>query len=671
MKKLNNDIRAISQTPCGLSPVSKAHFLKGFNFAAGFVSVAMMLTVLPASAQSPSTITLDAAAVGRIFEGFGAASGGGNTTRLLKDYPEAQQKEILNFLFQPNFGASLSVLKVEVGGDINSTEGSEPSHMHTRNDENYQRGFEWWLMEQAHVRNPAIALDCLAWGAPGWIGNGEFYSQDMIDYYIKFIKGAKQYHQLDIASVGGKNESSAYQHPDWFIKFRQALDKANLSSVKLVACDDWGPNWLELAQKAVTDPELAHSIDVFAGHVTWSEKPGVASPEIISLGKPLWNTELHNYVNGFEGEISLVEAFNEDYIQTKITRITTWNLCWSYYPISSYPNVGMIRANTPWSGHFEVLPVLWGYAHVNQFIAPGWRFLEKGGNGRLPAGGTYTTLISPTGADFSLIAETKGALGPQTVRFVTTNGISARVIHVWQSTEAEQFFKAGDITTDKGAFTITLEPNTICTMSTTVGQRKGVSPKAPDDSPLKLPYQDDYQSYALGTQARYHYDYEGAFEIAAKTVGTGKCLRQAAIKSKLGWGGSYMPLTFLGSRDWTDYSVSVDTYIEGAGATSVHGRINNIPGDTSDCPGYTFRVRDTGMWELKCFKTVIAQGQTSFSGDQWHNLRLDLHGSTISGYVDGKQICSLVDTNYTSGLVGLGSDYNFAQFSNLAIQGWK
>ena len=70
----------------------------------------------------------------------------------------------------------------------------------------------------------------------------------------------------------------------------------------------------------------------------------------------------------------------------------TWNLIWSYYPVSSYPDVGMIRAISPWSGHYEVLPVVWGYAHVNQFVQPGWRFLDGGGSGPLPGGGTYTTM---------------------------------------------------------------------------------------------------------------------------------------------------------------------------------------------------------------------------------------------------------------------------------------
>ena len=46
-------------------------------------------------------------------------------------------------------------------------------------------------MEQAKARNPNIKLSGLAWGAPGWIGNGNFWSQDMIDYLIS-LAGLRQ-----------------------------------------------------------------------------------------------------------------------------------------------------------------------------------------------------------------------------------------------------------------------------------------------------------------------------------------------------------------------------------------------------------------------------------------------------------------------------------------------
>ena len=79
--------------------------------------------------------------------------------RLLPDYPEKQRSEILDFLFKPNFGASLHMLKVEIGGDSQSTDGTESSHMHSADDLDYERGYEWWLMSEAKKRNPDI-LTC-------------------------------------------------------------------------------------------------------------------------------------------------------------------------------------------------------------------------------------------------------------------------------------------------------------------------------------------------------------------------------------------------------------------------------------------------------------------------------------------------------------------------------
>ncbi|KAK3703903.1 hypothetical protein RRG08_055807, partial [Elysia crispata] len=43
------------------------------------------------------------------------------SSKLLINYPEKQRSEALDFLFKPNFGASLQILKVEIGGDIQST----------------------------------------------------------------------------------------------------------------------------------------------------------------------------------------------------------------------------------------------------------------------------------------------------------------------------------------------------------------------------------------------------------------------------------------------------------------------------------------------------------------------------------------------------------------------
>jgi hypothetical protein len=99
----------------------------------------------------------------------GAISGGGATSKLLLDYEPSVASDVLDFLFKPSFGASLDLLKVEIGGDADATEGAEPSHMHWKGDANYQRGYEWIMMKEARRRNPHVGLYGLSWSWPGWL----------------------------------------------------------------------------------------------------------------------------------------------------------------------------------------------------------------------------------------------------------------------------------------------------------------------------------------------------------------------------------------------------------------------------------------------------------------------------------------------------------------------
>ncbi|MGH3266775.1 MAG: hypothetical protein ACRDNS_32890, partial [Trebonia sp.] len=96
-------------------------------------------------------ITVDPDAAGRVFDGVGAISGGGGNSRLLIDYPPKQRNEILDYLFKPGYGANLQILKLEIGGDANSTDGAEPSIEHTRGAVNCNAGYEFWLAEQAKL----------------------------------------------------------------------------------------------------------------------------------------------------------------------------------------------------------------------------------------------------------------------------------------------------------------------------------------------------------------------------------------------------------------------------------------------------------------------------------------------------------------------------------------
>ena len=60
-------------------------------------------------------IPLDPSTSHHTFEGIGGLSAGASS-RLLFDYPEPQRSDILDLLFKPFEGASLDILKVEIGG---------------------------------------------------------------------------------------------------------------------------------------------------------------------------------------------------------------------------------------------------------------------------------------------------------------------------------------------------------------------------------------------------------------------------------------------------------------------------------------------------------------------------------------------------------------------------
>src|SRR5260370_34616238 len=84
------------------------------------------------------TIVLYGHATGRIYEGLGAVSAGASS-RLLIDYPEPYRSQILDYLFKPGYGGALQHLTVQIGADVNSTHGSEPSPKRSPSDHAYNR----------------------------------------------------------------------------------------------------------------------------------------------------------------------------------------------------------------------------------------------------------------------------------------------------------------------------------------------------------------------------------------------------------------------------------------------------------------------------------------------------------------------------------------------------
>ncbi|WP_335980163.1 NPCBM/NEW2 domain-containing protein [Streptomyces sp. CA2R106] len=632
----------------------------------------------PAHADPGTAISVDGAKSGRTFDGIGAISGGGGNSRLLTDYPAAQQSQILDYMFKPGYGADLQLLKLEIGGDANSTDGSEPSIEHAKGQINCDAGYEFWLAEQAVKRNPNIGLYGLAWAAPGWI-NGGFWSTDTIDYLVSWLGCAKQ-HGLDIKYLGGWNERG--HDADWYVQLRKALDDAGYSKVQIVA-DDSG--W-DVADDMAKDPDFDNAVSIIGAHYPCQGDGGPAdscssTKTAQDNGKPLWASE-----NGSQdmntGAPALIRSITRGYVDAKMTSYFNWPLIAAIYPNLPYSTVGLATAGSPWSGNYSIGENTWATAQVTQFAQPGWTFIDDGSGylGGSESNGSYVTLKSPNGKDYSTVLETTSATAAQTAHFTVKGGLSTGTAHVWATdvddpTSSTQLTHTEDITPSAdGTYSLSMKPGYIYTVTTTTGQGKGTA-TAPAAHALKLPYSDTFDNDAAGTEAKYLSDMQGSFEVQKCAAGRrGMCLQQMAPVKPIEWQDDSDAFTLVGDPTWTNYSLQSDVELAKPGTVELIGRAGTQNRPQSHQQGYYFQISDTGAWtvfksDASGNRTVLTRSATTALGTgKWHKLGLSFSGSQITASVDGKDIGSVSDSSYRAGQGGLGlTSYDTDQFDNLSF----
>jgi len=633
-------------------------------------------------AASPR-IVIDGYSAGKTFDGLGAVSAGGST-RLLIDYPEPQRSRILDYLFKPGYGAALQHLKVEIGADGQSTDGSEPSHMRTPKDHDSTRGYEWWLMTEARKRNPRIVLEVLPWAAPRWVGERAagketLYSPRMAAYVVDFIGTAKRDHALDIAYAGIWNER------DWnipYIKLLHQLLKARQLSTRIVCCDgDWS-----IADAMRTDPELAADVAVIGAHYPRDEQGRVSTTAAArSTGTPLWSSEDQPNSGGgpivsrdwLQGGRILAQIYNQNYLQGSMTSTEIWSPVTSYYDNLPAAGSGLMQANTPWSGHYEVKSTIWVTAHTTQFAQPGWRYLDSA-SGNLPDKGSYVSLRSKDGRNWSMILETVGAERPQKITFQVTGGLADGRIHVWETNNSRSLAQVASLTPVRGSFEYLFDPDSLYSLTTTSGQGKGLA-EPPSGTPFPLPYADDFEQTPVGRAPKFLSDQDGAFEVRPCVGRRGRCLEQVVQEKPVAWAAMPDPYTLAGDAAWQDYRVAADVRFLSSAPARLMGRIDSANDweDDGQSPlpsGYLFSMKSTGEWELSSISfhhpsALLASGKAAIDRAQWHRLQLEFHGSRILASVDGLQIAGVDNSAHARGMIALGTEWDRVQFDNLQVSG--
>jgi hypothetical protein len=650
-------------------------------------AVALLALGTVVAQERPTRVALNGDDTGRVFDGLGAASAGASS-RLLIDYPEPQRSEILDYLFKPGYGAALQRLKVEIGADVNSTDGSEPSPMRTETDHDSTRGYEWWLMAEAHKRNPHILLEILPWGAPRWVNptpgaEDTVYTAKMAEYVADFIKMAKSAYGLDIDLTGVWNERP---YDAAYVKELHNRLEAEHLTTKIVCCDEYpgeGDGQWAIADAMLKDAELNADVSAIGVHYPLVNGRLTTTDAARKTGKPLWSSE--DQPNGGGGPFVtrdwplggriMAHLYNRNYLEGTFTATEVWSPITSYYDSLAAPNSGLMYANTPWSGHYVVQGTIWATAHTTQFVQPGWQYLDAA-SGYLPDKGSYVSLRSPDKKDWSVVLETIDATEPQKVEFKLAGGLNAGEVHIWETNNTRTFEHVADVAVKGGTFAYTFEPDSLYSLTTTTGQGKGTAAPPPAKG-FPLPYADDFDSTREGGTPKYLADQDGAFE-AHKCVGrAGLCLEQVVTEKPVPWSPLPDPFTLAGSETWTDYRVGADVHFLSKAPAAVMGRIDSADvfrdGKAPWPSGYILLLEPNGAWTLlsasyKEPTATLAAGFAKLGAAQWYRLELEFRGTTVTARLDGKVLAQVESEAHTRGMFGLGTEWDHTQFDNLRVE---
>jgi len=636
----------------------------------------------------PQLVSASPSSEDPIFEGIGAVNGGGATSVLFKDYPEPQRSQILDLVFRPQFGASVSTMMVEIPGDGNSTQGSMPSHMHEHDDLDGFRGYTWWIMREAKRRNPNLTLDAAAWSAPGWLGGGEFWSEDTAEYYVQWIKLLRDHHGLKLDAIGCRNEKGV--NLDFAKKLRRALTMNGFGDIRIHAFDNWPTDKFDFVFDLNADSEARDAIDIIGAHVMHGDSEAPAPKEVQAWAKAnqklIWNTEDHVYRDGFSCLIGIVRCFNRNFIVSGATKVVLWYDIAGVYPIEPYPTQpAMIIAREPWSGHYEIREALWGYAHYGQFSDIGWLYIRSGCK-LLTKGGSIVTLSSPDRQDFSIIIETENALSTQILQISLNPLPSGTELCVWESNEDEQFFRRDNVTVVNGLFEFHIAPNRVYSLSTTMNQCKGSFDDVPGSRIFPFPYYDDFETNTPHTQfgrlPRFMADISGAFELTPTATGTS--LQQKVPIPTISWAPDWKPYTIFGDATWQDCEIHTRVRIQAGESVALMGRVHHVGTGYGFIPKcYYFEFCSDGTTRIVSVdgkidkseiigdaeqqaiirasndispggETTLLQTETNINlCDEWVDASFRLSGANLVGIINGRKVIEINDNRHPQGMAGL------------------
>lgn len=365
------------------------------------------------------------------FGGFGSVSCN-NTSNLLLDYKEEQPEvywRIMRMLFDPQSGAGLKHIKVELGADNNTSSGAEPATKRSADEPaNVLRGAGFHFIADAQSINPDIEVEALRWGEPSWTeGDPDLRYQ----WYKETIDAAYDTYgvEFDYLSPAQNEVHANYIGAElaWTVDFAERLEadaaaqgaRYDYSGIKIVALDSYR-NVGAVSRAILASPGALEQVDAVGYHYDIAGDPALTrlnrefgmevlySEGVSPMIDPVYRIEAEPARGGIGGTVGAVDiadrfinAYRWEGSAADPGHMTTFLFqpaVSAMYEGSQYSPKHLIRASDPWSGYYEGGVGITMVRHFMQFIGEDWEYIEgaSGGDGRKGDGGTVVDTSTRT-----------------------------------------------------------------------------------------------------------------------------------------------------------------------------------------------------------------------------------------------------------------------------------
>ena len=661
------------------------------------------------------------------FRGLGCVTGSGSS-RLLMDYkrnhPEIYQ-EIMKLLFQPDYGASLTHIKIELGADVNSSSGTEPCAKRFPEEKtDVSRGAGFQFAADAKKLNPEITLDLLRWGEPHWVTEAFHESKKAgfearYRWYYETLKAAYETYQLKFDFISPDSNEPDVPAADWLIYFSKRLKLErrapyDFSKIKIVASDEVTTQNISALMRE--NEQLRNAVDVIGLHYTtradentkylhdfyekeiWYSE-GIAPCNVPELSRRADGTG----ITGSNGAVNTAVRIINAYAKSRMNLYEFQPAVSAQYDGSRYAPKQLLTAKTPWSGYYQPDAGLWIAAHFMRFAAPDWLYVPEAcfGDGQdnqtvWNTKDNYMTLISPDRRNFTMhFANDTNTPRSYEVFLQNMEELPEKVFllqtagsPIPEPVDKNWFRVIDEITLNsdgaEASFTITVNPYSVLTVtslecSDIIGteQLKPIPEHKRLPLPFTLPMQSDEKNF--GHMPFYTTDQGGAFELVKSennTIFLEQKITKDILPTNWRFSATPEPVTSFGDDTWMNYQASAVAYFasseeENYVGIGMHYNSAVTCSETAAC-GLQLRLYANGTWQLLYMNELLQEGQTQdYIYSIGHKISIASMGILVFCFIDGHSVYEMqLDSRplVRSGRMALYSAYYQNRFQQVKAE---